>query len=146
MHTKCTLRHRTNDGTVGSIDSVELDGAFAQTFQVRPVDRENPAFINDERNANARRLVACWNACEGLTTENLESVLTVGDTLASRFKARDDIESDLTKQRDELLVALKDARELVDDWGAYASNYMQEKHDLAGDIERLDSAIAKVEG
>jgi len=43
---------------------------------------------------------------EGMTTENLESVLTVGDTLASRFKARDDIESDLTKQRDELLAAL----------------------------------------
>ena len=53
---------------------------------------------------------------------------------------------ELIRQRDELLVALKYARELVDDWGAYASNYMQEKHDLAGDIERLDSAIAKAEG
>ena len=145
MHTKCTLRHRTDDGTVGSIDSVELDGAFAQTFQVRQVDRENPAFINDERNANARRLVACWNACEGLTTENLESVLTVGDTLASRFKARDDIESDLTKQRDELLASLKEARELVEDWGAYAPAYMQEKHDLEGDMNKLDAAIARAE-
>ena len=53
---------------------------------------------------------------------------------------------ELIQQRDELLVALKDARELVDDWGAYASNYMQEKHDLAGDLERLDAAISKVEG
>ena len=52
---------------------------------------------------------------------------------------------ELIQQRDELLAALKDARELVDDWGAYASNYMQEKHDLAGDLERLDAAISKVE-
>lgn len=51
----------------------------------------------------------------------------------------------LEVQRDELLVALKDARELVDGWGAYASNYMQEKHDLAGDLDRLDAAITKGE-
>ena len=53
---------------------------------------------------------------------------------------------ELIRQRDELLVALKYARELVDDWGAYATAYMQEKHDLAGDLERLDAAIAKAEG
>lgn len=52
---------------------------------------------------------------------------------------------ELIQQRDELLAALKDARELVDDWGAYAPNYMQEKHDLAGDLDRLDAAISKVE-
>ena len=52
---------------------------------------------------------------------------------------------ELIRQRDELLVALKDARELVDDWGAYATAYMQEKHDLAGDLDRLDAAISKVE-
>jgi hypothetical protein len=51
----------------------------------------------------------------------------------------------LRQQRDELLAALKDARELVDDWGAYATAYMQEKHDLAGDLDRLDAAISKVE-
>ena len=51
----------------------------------------------------------------------------------------------LIQQRDELLAALKDARELVDDWGAYAPAYMQEKHDLAGDLDRLDAAIAKAE-
>jgi len=34
---------------------------------------------------------------------------------------------------------------LVDSWGAYASNYMQEKYDLAGDLDRLDAAIAKAE-
>ena len=49
------------------------------------------------------------------------------------------------RQRDELLAAIKDARELVDDWGAYAPAYIQEKHDLAGDLDRLDAAIAKAE-
>lgn len=53
---------------------------------------------------------------------------------------------ELIRQRDELLAALKDARELVDDWGAYAPAYMQEKHDLAGDLDRLNAAIAKAEG
>ena len=52
---------------------------------------------------------------------------------------------ELIQQRDELLAALKDAREMVSDWGAYATAYMQEKHDLAGDLERLDAAISKVE-
>ncbi len=52
---------------------------------------------------------------------------------------------EMKRQRDELLAALKDARELVDDWGAYAPAYMQEKHDLAGDLDRLYSVIAKAE-
>lgn len=49
------------------------------------------------------------------------------------------------EERNKLLAALKDAREMVDDWGAYATAYMQEKHDLAGDLDRLDAAISKVE-
>jgi len=52
----------------------------------------------------------------------------------------------LERQRDELLAALKDAREMVDDWGAYATAYMQEKHDLAGDLDRLDAAIDAARG
>lgn len=51
----------------------------------------------------------------------------------------------LEKQRDELLAVLKEARELVDDWGAYAPAYMQEKHDLQGDLDKLDAAIANTE-
>jgi len=51
----------------------------------------------------------------------------------------------VTKQRDELLEALKDAREMVSDWAGYASPYFQEKHDIDGDLKKLDDAIAKVE-
>lgn len=52
---------------------------------------------------------------------------------------------ELIRQRDELLSALKEARELVEDWGAYAPAYMQEKHDLEGDMNKLDAAIARAE-
>ena len=54
----------------------------------------------------ARRIVACVNACEGLDTELLENITTMGDSLASRFKMRDQVERELEAQRDELLAAL----------------------------------------
>lgn len=46
----------------------------------------------------------------------------------------------------ETLAALKDARECVEAWAAYASEYFREKHDLAGDLARIDAAIRKAEG
>ena len=53
---------------------------------------------------------------------------------------------ELIRQRDELLAALKDAREMVSDWAGYASPYFQEKHDIDGDLKKLDDAITKAEG
>ena len=83
--------------------------------------------------------------------EHLGGIVALGNTARSKqdvayvAAANPSAILELIRQRDELLAALKDARELVDDWGAYASNYMQEKHDLAGDLDRLDAAISKVE-
>lgn len=45
-----------------------------------------------------------------------------------------------------LVEALEEARELVESWGAYAPQYFQEKHDLAGDLVRLDAALAAAKG
>ncbi len=53
---------------------------------------------------------------------------------------------ELIRRHDELLAALKDAREMVEDWGAYAPEYMQDKYDLKGDLDKLDAAIAKAGG
>ncbi len=53
---------------------------------------------------------------------------------------------ELIRQRDELMEALKDAREMVSDWAGYASPYFQEKHDIDGDLKKLDDAIARMEG
>lgn len=52
------------------------------------------------REANARRLVACWNACEGIDTEYLE-----GDDSLPHYARR------LMAQRDELLAELERERE-----------------------------------
>lgn len=51
----------------------------------------------------------------------------------------------LRGQRDQLLEALNEAKYLVADWGAYASPYFQEKHDLSGDIAKIEAVIAAVE-
>lgn len=36
--------------------------------------------------ANARRLAACWNACEGFDTDLLLNIDMMGDTLKQRFE------------------------------------------------------------
>jgi len=37
--------------------------------------------------------------------------------------------------------ALREAIESVEDWAGYASEYFQDKHDLAGDLQRLRSFL-----
>lgn len=43
------------------------------------------------------------------------------------------------------LDALKDDKQLIEDWGSYASSYFQEKHNLLGDIASKDELIYKIE-
>ena len=57
--------------------------------------------------ANARRIVACVNACAGLDTELLENIVDLGDSLRSRFESFKNVELDITDQRDTLLEAYK---------------------------------------
>lgn len=54
--------------------------------------------FNAEQRANARRLVACWNACEGVDTQTLEQH-------PAPFSA-------LRAERDELLAALREIEKL----------------------------------
>lgn len=37
--------------------------------------------------------------------------------------------------------ALREAIESIEDWAGYASEYFQEKHDLKGELARLNSAL-----
>lgn len=60
---------------------------------------KHPRQVSGERTANARRIVACVNACRGLSTDELEKhglVSAVGTELI-----------ELEKQRDQLLTALE---------------------------------------
>ena len=82
----------------GAFD-LEIDGA--RTFGVRLVIawRKEIPTKEKEMHANGRRLAACWNACDGISTESLENAAADG-----RFIK---IFSGLVKERDELLAVLK---------------------------------------
>lgn len=84
--------------------------------------------------AVARRLVACWNACEGIRTEALEH-------RSHLLKAGDDQITMLTAQRDELLEALGHIAEY---WNR-DSNEAAMADALWYIIETSQTAIAKAE-
>lgn len=77
-----------------------------------------------DRHEIARRLAACWNACEGLSTEALELEPYIG---GASYLMRQRAEA----QRDELLEALCKCRDMV----GHPDN-----------IAMIDEAIAKATG
>lgn len=101
---------------------------------------------------DARRLAACWNACEGLDTEGLENLLAIGENIASmndrattgHLKAISEANR-LRSQRDELLAAL---REIAD--GDQVEMHLISKETpltLSGQWGTIArAAIAKAEG
>ena len=89
---------------------VWLGGATEPPHEMGP----DTTWIDCNTEANARRIAACWNACEGLDTGLLKNITTLGDTLASRFRMRDKVERDLQAQRDELLAALQEVTMVLD--------------------------------
>ena len=83
-------------------------------------------FEDGEPEANAARIVACVNYCKGATNEELqaqsweqlktqrdESVREC-DVLRRELKSADKQRSNLAKQRNELLAALKELNDFVD--------------------------------
>ncbi|MDF8330544.1 hypothetical protein P5G63_19470 [Aeromonas salmonicida] len=104
--------------------------------------------------ADARRIVACVNACEGMTTDEL-------DTLPRGFKrlqaAYLDLYNERTtpaeKARDELLAALERAKSDIGKLPTPIVTDSAGRNHLAGSpmplmrvIERIDAAIAKAKG
>jgi len=57
------------------------------------------AVVHRYTHANARRLAACWNACEGMSTELLENIVLLGETMLTRFLARNRVEQTLIADR-----------------------------------------------
>jgi len=83
----------------------------------------------------ARRLVACWNACQGLSTLTLEKIgamLTPMQGIVFGALGNEFMQTE--KQRDELLAALRQVRDLVDAYGSEDDN------------NAVGNAIAKCEG
>lgn len=96
-----------------------------------PRDRKGlPTDISDEMCANARRIVACVNACRGMPTDELEQkglVAAVGTQL---------LEAD--QLRDELLAALEEVHSIAS--GSNITHNMMVIRDHCAD------AIAKAKG
>jgi hypothetical protein len=83
---------------------------------------------DEEIKANARRLVACWNACDGVSTESLETgELNVFDLT--------DRNVELANERDELLAAL---RKLVEWSEKYPSDRTYSHHRISEIAGALD--------
>ena len=67
--------------------------------------------------ANARRLVACWNACEGVPLDEVENLANIGGLNALTVEAgRAYADADALKaQRDELLAATQYLLDVLDE-------------------------------
>lgn len=97
--------------------------------------------------ANARRLVACWNASEGIDTEDLEA-----GSVNIIDKLHDDAARLVLQQRNELLKALKecveDSEQAV---GEYVEKYGETHRPrrlqaMRDTVTKARAAIAKAEG
>ena len=64
---------------------------------------------------DARRLVACWNACQGISTEGIEAITALGG-----MTHKMPVAAGLVRQRDDLLSALREIAETSTDPGAVA--------------------------
>jgi len=114
----------------------------------------NQEQINELRQLAQAATPGPWRAA--ISSSMVNSVRTTFETVCETGKNIDDAlyiaaanpaaVLELIRQRDELMEALKDAREMVSDWAGYASPYFQEKHDIDGDLKKLDDAIARMEG
>lgn len=87
---------RLGDGPVGSY--VEFPCRFKVNGQSGARSLEN-----------ARRLVACWNACEGIETDDIEA-----HSVNIIHKLHDDAAKRVLSERDELLAALKELAHTLD--------------------------------
>ena len=92
----------------------------------------------DETEANARRIVACVNACAGYSTDALESGISVVRTAQKNMEARALAEA----QRDELAAAL---RGFVDSTLYGAAHDARRAHEFRPLFDAARSALAKVQ-
>lgn len=76
-----------------------------------------------------------WHECH--ECNELDRMFDLGAKSAAESVAA------LEARNAELLAALVEARDSVADWGIYASEYFQQKHDLVGDLAKIDAVIER---
>ena len=100
--------------------------------------------FNSEQLENARRIVACVNACQGIGTEQLESWLCMSRPILQsmkELKAEADREA---KQRDDLLEALDGTLQVYG--GKYDGEMLPKSSSELELIDMARAAIAKATG
>jgi hypothetical protein len=106
------------------------DNIITDTDGLRCLAQARGSHISiDERNANARRIVACINACAGISTKVLETL--EDKTLNEMFKRQ---ETEYQAQRDRLLAELKHSTNILYDEGIY-NGQVQENLAVINDVE-----------
>ena len=94
-----TNRHPNTDGTAWGWVDLYPPGSMNQAS---PEGVQITWSIGRKSEANARRLVACWNACEGISTEALEMLLVGSESLPHTIEVIRDQRSDLLEAAMEL--------------------------------------------
>lgn len=52
---------------------------------------------------------------------------------------------DERRRADKLVEVLREARDAIEDWAGYVSEYFREKHDLDGDLAKIDILLREQE-
>ena len=101
-------------GRLSAFGHILKQGRFAMAQNVTACGTGgNIVEMNEYAEGNARRLAACWNACEGIGTDTLESALGVTMVkggfvgLWMEYCDKKTEAADLRAERDELLTQLK---------------------------------------
>ena len=89
---------------------------------VRP-KRENECLTLDHWRIRAYYLEGNWSRCS--------HACAIEQTKREQAEAR----------AERLAEALREARDAIEDWAGYASDYFREKHDLAGDLAKIDALL-----
>ena len=95
-----------------------------------------PQYPDTKAEENSRRLTVCWNACEGISTENLEDNKPIIE-LANDYNA-------VLKQRDMLLDVLKQIAKVETHGGDISASWtlISVKHLAQGVVEKVKGGEA----
>lgn len=107
----------------------------------------NPQATGEDE-ANARRLVACWNECEGIRTEDLERghiVMTASDLFQERENQRNELLQQNAVFLDAAKKAIRSLNELVVDDSEEAPAIQGARMRKQNAVRALGAAIKKTE-
>lgn len=108
--------------------------------EIRDDNEKLVAVVLAEKANSARRLVACWNACEGIDTEDLEA-----GSVNIIDKLHDDAARRVMARRDELLAAMNGLLAYFESGNSVATGKAVIKTDSI-EVRAAYAAIAEVKG